>query len=177
MRRSFYSFSLLLLLFVVLTGCGQSNQEKQVEDIVREVLAIDAATQLKEVKLDAEDFLMHQPDNGGELIGFFENRSIRKISLWVGLSNGFETKDYYFKNDMLIFVHEQFNSIIYDTERDEFDVSKTEKTFNGRYFFKSGKMLHYETTGHNRFEDDTIDPEISLRTEANDYRSLLSSKL
>jgi hypothetical protein len=176
MKYSPYYFVLLLLLGVVSVSCSQKNKEPEIDKILREVSAINAATHLKEVTLEAEDFLANQPDNGGELLGLFEERAIRKISLWVGLSNGFETKDYYFKNDRLIFVHEQFNSVVYDMEREAFDLGKTEKTFNGRYFFEDGQLLNYETTGHNRFEDDAMDPEASLLTEAKEYAAILKSK-
>lgn len=174
--RDLYHYAIFFLAFVgILAGCSQMNEAQKIDEILREVSAINTIADLKEVTLDAEDFLAHQPDNGAELIGYFENSSIRKVSLWVGISNGFETKDYYFEDNQLIFVHEQFNSFVYDTERDEFDVNRTEKTFIGRYYFKNEKLLNYETTGHNRFEDDTIDPGISLRTEAQEYVSLLSS--
>src|SRR5690606_6031162 len=119
----------------------------------------------------------NQPDGGGELKGLYEGGSIRKISLWVGLSNGFETKDYYFQDDRLIFVHEQFNNFVYDTEKGSVNLDKTEKTYDGRSYFVNGKLLHYEATGHNRFEDDSIDPENTLLTEAKEYSRLLSGKL
>lgn len=148
-----------------------------IAEISKEVSTINAATNFTEVILDADAFLENQPDGGGELKGFYEAGSNRSIRLWLGLSNGFETKDYYFKNGKLIFVQEQFNSFVYDIQNDTFNLNKTEKTFDGRYYFVNGKLLHYETTGHNRFEDDAIDPEDTLVAEAKDYVRLLNGKL
>lgn len=175
--RFWIIIGLFLSLLVVATACNLAEKEQQTDEILKDVSIIDTADYLREVTLDAEAFLENQSDGGGELKGFYEAGAIRKISLWVGISTGFETKDYYFKNDELIFVHEQFNSLVYDVAQDAFDSTKTEKTFDGRYYFANGKMLHYETTGHNRFEDDSIDPENVLLAEAKEYARLLSGKL
>ena len=168
--------ALLLVLLTFLTASYGQSKEDQIKAIRKEFTAINNATTLKKVTLENEEFLENMTDGGGALTGFYEAGTIRKIHQWVGLSNGIEIKEYYFKNGRLIFVYEKFNSFVYDNDKAQFDQSKTERTFEGRYYFNNQKLIDYVTTGHNRFEDDSIDPEKTLLSEANDYMCLLIRK-
>jgi hypothetical protein len=105
-----------------------------------------------------------------------KNNSLRKIVVSVGLSHGLETLEFYFLKNKLIFVYEKFEGFVFDEKRSEFDYTKTEANFEGRYYFDAGKFIDYITTGHNRFEDDSLDPEMVLLNEAEDYRKLLDKK-
>jgi hypothetical protein len=168
--------ALFLVLFSFSTASFGQSKDEQIKVIKKEFTAINHATTLKKVKLENEEFLANMTDGGGALTGYYEAGTIRKIHQWVGLSNGFEIKEYYFKNGRLIFVYEEFNAFVYDSKKEQFDQSKTERTFEGRYYFNNQKLIDFATTGHNRFEDDSIDPEKTLLAEANDYLRLLDKK-
>jgi hypothetical protein len=108
-------------------------------------------------------------DGGGELIGYFKNGQIEKITISIGLSYGIETYHYYFTNGQLIFIYELLDGFIYNDSTSKFDYTKTEINFIGRYYFKDNKLIDSETTGHNRFENDTLDIETTLVQEMNEY--------
>ncbi|WP_299990255.1 hypothetical protein [uncultured Pontibacter sp.] len=168
--------ALFLLLFSINTALFGQSKSEQIKAIRQEFTNINNTTTLKKVKLENEEFLGSMTDGGGILTGYYETGIIRKIHQWVGLSNGIEIKEYYFQNGSLIFVYEKFNAFVYDSKKEQFDQSKTERTFEGRYYFNNQKLIDYVTTGHNRFEDDSIDPEKTLLKEANDYFNLLNKK-
>jgi len=70
------------------------------------------------VTLENEEFLGDGiGDGGGELNGSFKGKAIKKIYLWLGLSNGIETKEFYFKDGQLIFVYETFKTFGYDEKK------------------------------------------------------------
>lgn len=130
---------------------------------------------LRKIVLHSEDF-KDVPDGGGELIGYFKGNELRKIVQWIGLSHGNEITEFYFKDGKLIFVYEQFNSFLYDEKVDSVKLNSTEKSFEGRYWFYEGKMFDYITTGHNRFENDSVDPGLILPEEANELKIILDDK-
>ncbi|MEQ9230409.1 MAG: hypothetical protein RIF46_06975, partial [Cyclobacteriaceae bacterium] len=61
------------------------------------------------VQLENEEFLIEMTDGGGSLTGYFENGVIKKIAIWVGLSNATASRIFYFKNGNLYFVEEEKN--------------------------------------------------------------------
>ena len=152
------------------------DKAKLVRDIRQEFTRINKDTTLKKVVLNNEEFLDHMTDGGGQLAGFYKATSLRKIVSWVGLSNGNEVFEFYFKDSKLIFVYEQFNSFVFDERKRTLRLDTTESTFEGRYYFADNKLIDYNTTGHNRFEDDSHDPQETLLTEAAKNRQLLARK-
>ncbi|NOU60431.1 hypothetical protein [Marinifilum caeruleilacunae] len=138
---------------------------------------IDLNTGYEERILTNEEFMDNMTDGGGELIGYYSNGQIEKVSLWVGLSYGISTYDYYFENETLIYVHETFKQFEYVDSTGSFNYSKTEQTYRGKYYFMNKVLYDYETTGHNRFESDEIDPEKVILEEVDSYIEKLMKRL
>jgi hypothetical protein len=159
--------SILIIATLFHTAQGQDIPASY-HDLIRKVKEINVDTTLKKLILHNEDFISPSPDGGGELTGFFKQDQIQKVTRQIWLSNGIEVYDYYFTEGKLIFVYETFRSFTYSLELDEFDYSKTELSFIGRYYFNDNKLNDLETTGHNRFEDDTLNIEKVLITESNE---------
>lgn len=134
---------------------------------IRKANLIDLSSSYEEKILTNEEFLDNMTDGGGELKAYYSKDQIDKISLWLGLSYGISTYDYYFENEKLFYIHETFKQFEYIDSTGSFNYSKTEQTFTGRYYFMNDVLYDYETTGHNRFESDEIDPEQVLIEEAN----------
>lgn len=166
MRSAFYIGTFLLLLSGNSVLCQVVT--KEIEEIRSEFKLINSDSTYKKVELDTDYFIEEGriTDGGCSLTGYSKNGSIRKIVSWVGLSSGNEIIEFYYKNNKLIFVYEEFHSFVYDKVSGEFRHDTTEKTFIGRYYFKNSKLIDYITTGHNRFEDDTVDPEKTFLTES-----------
>ena len=149
------------------------------EDIRKEIRIINDDTALVIIEPDNGCFIAkgRVTDGGCSLKGYYKNGSIRKIVSWVGLSSGNEIMEFYYKDNHLIFVYEEFRSFVYDKVSGSFSKDSTEKTFSGRYYFQKNKLINYITTGHNRFEVDTVDPEKTLLAEAEAFLSELLKKM
>lgn len=167
---------LLLASFILSTHLlGQAGGDR-VKTIREEFQAINGDTALKKVTLEGDAFLDHTPDGGAALTGYYKEGQIKKIHQWIGLSHGIEVVEFYFKGGRLIFVYEQFRSFAYDPQKETLDLTRTETTFEGRYYFHNQKLFHYTTTGHNRFGDDGINPEQTLLSAAKGHRKLLNKQ-
>jgi hypothetical protein len=171
------SIFLPFLLFAFnLATSGQSNSA-QVKSIKREFETINSDTTLKKVVLENEEFLGENiGDGGGKLVGFFKNHTVKKIYQWLGLSNGIEIKEYYFKDGKLIFIYEVFKSFEYDQIRNQMDYKKISTTFEGRYYFKNSKLIYEIVKGRNR-RDGLLNPVEVLIEEAFNNLKLLKSKV
>jgi hypothetical protein len=116
-------------------------------------------------------------DGGGSLTGYYQNSQLVKAVRWTGYSGGVEIVEFYFKNNELIFVYEQYSAFLYDDKKGMLRTDSLEKNFEGRYYFSGKKMTDHITLGHNRFEDDTLDPEKIWMQEAATCRRLLGRKV
>lgn len=145
-------------------------------EIRNEFQSINKDQALTKVILSNEQFLKQTPDGGGQLTGFYKNGELKKIVRWFGLSNGNEIFEFYFKNNKLIFVYEEFNSFFYNEKTQSLILDSTYKSFAGRYYFMNEKLVDQVTRGHNRFEDDAIDPENILLKEALELKRILLKK-
>jgi hypothetical protein len=161
----------LTLIFV--SSFAQSNREI-IRQIKQEFKSINSDKSLEKRVLNNLQVSKESTDGGLQLTGYYKSGEIRKIILWTGLSHGNTIFEYYFRNDKLFFVYEQTNSFIYDVKKDKFRMDTTERTFEGRYYFRNNKLVDYVTTGHNRFEDDAINPESTLLKEAEENKRRLS---
>jgi len=177
MRNAFFIGTVLLILSGNAVLCQVVT--KDIEEIRSEFRLINSDSTYKKVELDNDYFIDEGrvTDGGCSLTGYSQNGSIRKIVSWVGLSSGNEIIEFYYKNNKLIFVYEEFHSFVYDKARAEFRHDTTEKTFIGRYYFKNSKLIDYITTGHNRFEDDTVDPEKTFLAESGSNMNAIFRKM
>jgi hypothetical protein len=167
------------LLIAILIGCsstyGQDISDKY-PSLINRVKQINQDKSLTIVTLENEEFLPQGTDGGSEVTGYFKRGQIQKITRRIGLSYGIEIYEYYFTDEKLIFVYETLDGFPYVESSGKFDHTKTERNFIGRYYFKNGKFIDSETTGHNRFEDDTIDIESTLTKEMTDCLDKLKKR-
>ena len=170
---------LMIFTFTSLTSISKLSAQttsEQIKAIRSEFQAINADTGLKRVTLENEEFLGDNiGDGGGELNGFFKGKAIKKIHLWLGISNGIETKEFYFKDGQLIFVYETFKTFGYDQKKGQMDYNKTTTTFEGRYYFKNQKLISKSVKGKNRHDDEETNPEVFIQ-QANENLNYLTKK-
>jgi hypothetical protein len=171
--KSFVSAAVVMLS--VCTAFAQSA-DSTINTIRKEFELINVDTAMKTVVLDAEDFLYHTPCGGGSLTGYYSNGKLRKIVAWVGMSMGNETMEFYFKDERLLFVYEEFNSFHYNEVSQALHNDSLETSFTGRYYFASNKLKDYMATGHNTSESDTIDVESMLMGVAKVYKRKLNDR-
>ena len=164
-----------ILLLGTFSALGQDISNKYPE-LLKRVKQISTSNYDKIVTRENEEFMPQMTDGGGKLTGYYKNYQIEKITREIVLSYGIETFDYYFTEGRLIFVYETLRGFPYDEDLGKFDYTKTKINFVGRYYFRDNKLIDSETTGHNRFEDDTIDIETTLIKEMKDNLDQLDSK-
>lgn len=170
---AFILTTLLVLNFAFVFG---QDKVEIINQIRKEYKIINHDTALKKVILKNESFVKPMTDGGGELAGYYKVGQLKKMVSWIGLSYGNRIFEYYFKNNKLIFIYEQCNSFVFDKEYQQFRLDTTEVAFEGRYYFHDNKLIDQITTGHKRFEDDSIDAEKTLLKEADDNRKLMDRK-
>jgi len=171
MRTIGFISSVLILLCFSLAHA----QEKQVvvKKIRQEFNIINKDKTMKKKVLNNEDFLDHMPDGGGRLTGFYIKGEVKKIVCWTGLSFGTENVEYYFKDNKLIFVYEQFNSFLVDQKTRNLKYGATERTFEGRYYFDNNVLIDKVIRGKKMGEDGSIDRGKSLQKKAKEFRQVL----
>lgn len=134
-------------------------------------------TSLKSVTLQNEEFLKNMTDGGGELTGFYKGKKVYRIYQSVGISYGVYITEYYFWKNRLMFVRDKFNSYVYNDSLGTFDYTKINTTYSGSYYFKDQKLIHQTSSGHNRFEGDSIDVEKTLLNESNEAYNFIALKI
>ena len=86
----------------------------------------------------------------GELIGYYKNGSICKVTESYNHSFGFEKTEYLFKNDKLIFVYKKQYLFEYN---DSNEISTRFKVnFEGVYLFSNNKIILKIDKGEEKFE-------------------------
>ena len=163
MKYSVFFIFLLALVLISTLSISQSTKAV-IAEIRKEINQINSGKTYKKLTLRDDQISKSVPDGGVRLTCYRMGNNIRKIVSWIGLSTGNRIFEYYYENNKLIFV--------YDTSKQAFRLDTTERTFEGRYYFKGDRLIDYKTTGHNRFEDDEIDPQKTLLSESDENRKL-----
>jgi len=169
-----FIFLTLIASILFPTAKSQSKQDL-IKNIRLEFRKINGDKNLKMNELEAEEFLENNPDGGAELKGYIRKDSIVKITEWIGLSYGNHTREFYFKNQRLIFVYEKFDSFLIDDKSQSLDHSKTKKAFEGRYYFNNDKLIEEKLSGKKPLDGEKTTPS-ELLNDAKEYVKILSEK-
>jgi len=160
-----------LLLLFCLAGYGQTKDEI-INNIRTDFQSINRDTTLKKILVEDEDFMEQATDGGGELTGYFKNKSLVKIVEWIGLSFGNRTREFYLKENKLFFVYEKFQFFL------ETDSGLNHEKFGSwceaRYYFNNEKLISKKITGKYKIADAPSAAE--LLTQKKDYLKLLNKK-
>lgn len=151
---------------------------KKYPDVLLLKEKIDKDTSLRQVARSNEEFMEHG-DHGGELIGYYKDSLIVKVSVTLYYTHGVERVNYYIEEKRVVslsLMEETFDMYPYNEDNNKFDYSKTERNFHGQYVFNGNKLIDQISTRHNRFEDDSIDIERTIRSELIFYMDMISKK-
>ncbi|AHM59223.1 hypothetical protein D770_04780 [Flammeovirgaceae bacterium 311] len=166
----------LLPLLLVHKGYSQGFTDRH-KDVFERVEQINAVQDNDTIALEYQEELWQITEGGGVLVGSYKEGNLVKMVLRSYLSSGINTFSYYFSDGELFFVNEVFDQFHHNEKTNWYDPSNTERNFNGNYIFQNEKLIDLETLGHNRFEDDALDPETELLNEAIQLKELLESKM
>lgn len=183
-------YILLTIAFLGITNIHAQTNGHEINKVNIEVATINQVKNYRQVDCGYNKRLQ-TISRGAILIGNSAKNTLKKIDDWqIENKAGVRQISYYFKNRQLIKVEEIFyafripeNITIYNLEeyRSTMDtttiinLAETAISFNGSYWFKKNKMIYMTTTGHNRFEDDTLDTESILLKEATEKKACLVS--
>lgn len=169
---------ILPFLFIVLSINAQSIIEKY-PDVKELEKALDSNDSLQSIILENEDFIEGSSDGGGKLVGFYNaaNNEIRKVTVAFFLPYGIQYYSFYLENEQLVLVLGCAKYFGYDTKSNRIDKNNFDGGFSGIYIFQNRKLIDQISTGHNRFEDDSIDAEETFLKELEFYKKKISEKL
>ena len=176
--RNYISFTFFALLTLT-TTYGQRTQDKKsytlahIKNLYRQINGYkNYKTKIIE---DAEEFLGHGTDNGGNLTAYYKGDSLKKVIEWVGLSNKVIQNEYYFDNDKLIFVFSTESRYRFNDTTQGFDYTKLDNVFKGRYYFDNGKLIDtlFNDTEHTTTKKQDA---AEFLTSSKDYLKLLKTK-
>jgi hypothetical protein len=144
-RFAIGSITIFLFIFISKISIAQTVEEKRsvLGGIIDKYEQINAYKAYKTITIDdAEEIFGHATDNGASLTGYFKADTLKKIILWVGLSNKTIQDEFYFERGLLIFVFTTEREYLHDNEGQDSGVVKLEKGFHERYYFSQGKLFH-----------------------------------
>ncbi len=150
------------------------NDTAGVRKIRKYVSEIDKHKLKDSIELENEEFMNNLTDGGGSLTGYFQKGELVKIKEWYGLSWGILQVNFYFKNDILLFVNETEDHFYIDSNGT--DHSRSDLIFRGQYYFNKSKLFDEVSVGHNRFERDDQNPETEYLKRAADNATIIFRK-
>jgi hypothetical protein len=131
-----------------------SGQDTKIQDIREKFQSINRDKNYTVLTLNNEEFLEQMTEGGGQLTGYFKGDSIYKIHERIGLSYCVLTTEYYFRNEHLIFVFEKEDVFPYIDSLATFDYTRTENTFEGRYYFDKDTLIETKIKGEKLIPDE-----------------------
>ena len=164
-------FLIIIFTFFPLVGISQKFGEKHVKkfEIVQELINQNT------VDSTIMEGFIENACNGSELkIIYKEKKGNFILTSSICNSIGCETYIYYFSKNQMVFVEEFFDQYPYDEEKGGTDLSRVERNFHGQYLFESEKLIDYQTLGHNRFENDSLDIEETILEEMKERLELIT---
>lgn len=159
----------LIALIIITNISVRQNIDKKYPELMKRIIEINNYEDFETISLNEGD-LKGLFKGDSRLFGMYQKDDLQKMTLISVTAFGVEAFDYYFFGGELAYINETFDQFIKKGEL------ATNRTFYGRYYFKDNKLYDSETTGHNRFEDDSLDPEAILIDETKRNAKLLTGK-
>jgi hypothetical protein len=145
--KIYYFISIILLVFIVQTSFEQGKEDTnyrlwKIRGVYDET---NAFSNYDVVTIDDPAKFLEgpgNPDNGGQLKGFFKADTLKKITEWIGLSHLARQNEYYYNNGELVFAFATESRFKYDS-LNGFDLSKPYIVFWGRFYFNNKKLIYH----------------------------------
>jgi hypothetical protein len=137
---------------------------------------IDVDKTLKKVLIDdAELITGHGTDGGAELIGYYRNDKLVKITNSVGLSWGLIDEVFYFENDQIIHARETQKVFFTDPETGAKNGESYVK-FTGNYFYQKMQLWEESKLGTKYGTGNKKTDAMDMVKNAKKYTELLKTK-
>ena len=142
-------YLLLLLCFTVYQLPAQNTAAK-IAAINAKVKQTDSALHTYYTKVIDNRYFDKVSDNGIEVSGFFNGRTLEKIIESVALSSCWLTYNYYLQNGKPVLITVKGTEMAYDKATGNFKYDTLQPVMAYSYYFEEYKLLHFTGTGSNR---------------------------
>ncbi len=140
----------IVSIFFLWSYILSAQTDKSVASIRKTIIEINKDTTYALKTLENEQFLNNMTDGGGKLTGYFKDGRLIKVVEQIGLYSCKMTSEYYLKDNLLIFAYLLGEDYIYIDSISKFNYSDLKKVYEGRYYFKNGKLIDKKTNGESR---------------------------
>ncbi len=172
--KKMYTIILCLALSFQLFAQTKEAKIKEIKQIVQ---SISKSKNLQKLLLRGDEFVKDaSPDGGAELTGYFKKGELVKMIESIGLSNGINNTEYYFKDNQLIFVYDVGKEFTINQKTFSIDYNKLHTTYKRRYYFDKDQLINSIIEGQNFNDSDGTNITNDLVKSANRYQTLLKSK-
>lgn len=157
----------LIFLFLGISVSFAQTGNSIKDSIQSDVRAVNQTPGMNRVEA-TQTFKLAGEDVEGRLTGFYENTNLRKMVGYSTNKKGRFIEEYYFVNDRLAYAHEWFYSYTFDKVTGE-QLSSSQQTFDGQYYFQNGRLADRETQGENPLiaDSDSLESSLLQRAAAN----------
>jgi hypothetical protein len=119
------------------THCQGQKTTLKIENIRKVFTKININKKLQKKSLSNEEVSQDTPSEGQSLEGYYDKKNIVYISLREKL-----TTEYYFNNNQLIFVYEKHITRPYIEEKNDFDYTKEDTSYELHYYYDNEIYFH-----------------------------------
>lgn len=133
---------------------------------------IDRDTTFRKITIEKDLPFFSPATISSRLTGYYKDSSLVKMRLRCKTKDAIEIFDYYYENNALIHVYNEYWGPRFDKSGKRIP-NKYESNFHGYYYFLNGQLTDEISTGHNRFESDEISAETELQKEAAACKAML----
>jgi hypothetical protein len=133
-RGKTYTQTLILLHLVFGSSNALFGQADSVMIIDNLTKAIDNSSELSKTTFTANEIYQQVTDNGGKIIILHDGENIHKITREIGLSYGYISTTFYFKNDVPIKIIETEKNYRWRDDESAFDYTKLDQVFYWEYY-------------------------------------------
>jgi len=166
-----------IFIFSVFVVLSLNSYGQKKDTVIKEIRLwyknINDDSSLKVIKLETGEITEENSDGGIELTGYFKDKELVKIHLWVGLSYGIRQFEYYFNKGNLFFVYEKEED--FGHKDDGSTTDKLTLGFEGRFYIDQNKFIDRKTKGRRLFDVPDFDINEILKDLAS-YKKLLNKR-
>lgn len=142
-------YAFLFLCFTV-SQLHAQNTAAKIAAINAQAAKTDSALHTYYTKVIDNKYFDKVTDNGIEVTGYFNVRTLERITEVVGLSNCTVTCHYYLKDGKPALIHITANDWVYDKNKQAFTPDSTQLVMNYKYYFEDYKILQLNGSGSSR---------------------------
>jgi hypothetical protein len=140
-----------LLLFLISTAVlPAQNTAAKIAAINAQAAKTDSALDTYYTKVIDNNYFDKVTDNGIEITGYFNVRTLEKVTEKVVLSSCTITCNYYLKDGKPALIHIRGNDWVYDKKKQAFTPDSTQLVMDYKYYFEDYQLLQLTGSGGSR---------------------------